>query len=84
MFMLCSELLVAHCSVHLLFWLGGAHVAYSLFSRNVIIEFCKRINCLLICTLYLSYSSDLVYRENIVRTARVLNSAIVHFKVLNK
>ena len=30
--------------------------------------------------LYLSYGSDLVYRENTVRTAHVLNSVAVHFK----
>jgi hypothetical protein len=30
--------------------------------------------------LYLSYGSDLVYRENTVRMAHVLNSVAVHFK----
>jgi hypothetical protein len=30
--------------------------------------------------LYLSFVSDLVYRENAVRTAHVLNSVAVHFK----
>jgi hypothetical protein len=48
--------------------------------RNVIIEYCKIFYCLLKWTLYLSYASDLVYRENTVRTARVLNSVTVHFK----
>ena len=64
----------------LLFWLGGAHVAYNLFLRNWIIEFCNSFHCLLICPIYLSYSSDLVYRENTLRTATVLNSVIEHFK----
>ena len=32
------------------------------------------------CPLYLSYGADLVYRENTVRTAHVLNSVAVHFK----
>ena len=44
--------------------------------RNVIIEYCKSFHCLL----YMPYGSDLVYRENTVRTAHVLNSVAVHFK----
>jgi hypothetical protein len=48
--------------------------------KQVIIEHCKRFLCLLICPLYLSYGSDLVYRENTVRMTRVLNSVAVHFK----
>ena len=47
---------------------------------GVIIEYCKSFHCLLICPLYLSYGSDLVYRENTVRTTHVLNSVAVHFK----
>ena len=34
----------------------------------------------LICPLYFSYGSDLVYRENMVRMVHVLNSITVHFK----
>jgi hypothetical protein len=33
-----------------------------------------------ICPLYLLYGSDLVYRDNTVRMANVLNSVAVHFK----
>ena len=87
--MLCSKLLVAHVphannlvpfpiliSPTVLTW----WCTYSLFQRNVIIKYCKSFHCLLICPHYLSYGSDLVYRENTVRTAHVLNSVAVHFK----
>ena len=68
--MLCSKLLAV----------GGAHVADSLFKRNVIIEYCKSVHYLLICPIYLSYGSDLVYRVNTVKTTYVLNYVAVHFK----
>ena len=44
------------------------------------IEYCKSFHCLLICPLYLSSGSDLVYRENTVRMAHVLNYVALHFK----
>jgi hypothetical protein len=68
----------------LLFWLGGAHLTYSLFQKNVIIEYCKCFHCLFICPLYLSYGSGLLYRENTVRTAYVLIYVLPVSTVLNK
>ena len=52
----------------------------SLILPTVLTWYCKSFYCLLICPLYLSYGSGLVYREYTVRTAHVLNSVAVHFK----
>ena len=36
------------------------------------------------CTRYLAYCSDLVYRENTLRIAHVQNSPAVHFKIAER